>query len=110
MVGPLTSNTALPAIKTPDTNGNNSVESANEMQRMRDSAEGFEALFLQQMMKAGRAASLGDDLLGSSGVDQMQSMLDTTLTENAGSQASLGMADAIVRQFTPYLKHKADNT
>ncbi|WP_323784523.1 rod-binding protein [Thalassovita sp.] len=109
MVGPLTSNTVLPAIKTPDTTGNNTVEAAREMQRMRDSAEGFEALFLQQMLKAGRAASLGDDLLGSSGVDQMQSMLDTTLTESAGSQAGLGMADAIVRQFSPYMKHKADN-
>ncbi|MCG7572164.1 rod-binding protein [Phaeobacter sp. CNT1-3] len=75
--------------------------------RMRQAAEGFEALFLQQMLKAGRAASLGDDLLGGSGVERMQSMLDQTLTENAANQAGLGLADAIVRQFAPLTK-KAD--
>jgi flagellar protein FlgJ len=75
--------------------------------RMRQAAEGFEALFLQQMLKAGRAASLGDDLLGGSGVERMQGMLDETLTENAANQAGLGLADAIVRQFAPLVK-KAD--
>lgn len=75
--------------------------------RMRQAAEGFEALFLQQMVKAGRAASLGDDLLGGSGVSRMQSMLDQQLTEDATGAAGLGMADAIVRQFAPFAK-KAD--
>jgi len=75
--------------------------------RMRQAAEGFEALFLNQMLKSGRQASLGDDLLGGSGVSRMQSMLDMELTQNATSQAGLGMADAIVRQFAPYAK-KAD--
>lgn len=72
--------------------------------RMRQAAEGFEALYLQQMLKAGREASLGDDLLGGSGVERMQSMLDQSLTENAANQAGLGLADAIVRQFAPNTK------
>ena len=70
--------------------------------RMRQAAEGFEALFLNQMLSAGRKASLGDDLLGGTGVTRMQGMLDQELTQNATGAAGLGMADAIVRQFAPY--------
>lgn len=70
--------------------------------RMRQAAEGFEALFLNQMLAAGRKASLGDDLLGGTGTERMQGMLDTELTQNATGAAGLGLADAIVRQFAPY--------
>lgn len=83
--------------------GVNEAQSAVDP-RMRQAAEGFEALFLQQMLKAGRQASLGDDLLGGSGVERMQGMLDQALTENAANQAGLGLADAIVRQFAPLAK------
>ncbi|MFY0682381.1 MAG: rod-binding protein [Thalassovita sp.] len=76
--------------------------------RMQQAAEGFEALFLQKMLQAGRSASLGDDLMGSNGTKQMQSMLDQTLTENASGKAGLGLADAIVRQFGPMAMKATD--
>lgn len=84
------------------------TEPNRDMDRMQQAAEGFEGLFLQQMMKAGRAASLGDDLMGGTGTERMEDMLDTTLTETASGRAGLGLADAIVRQFTPFVTNKAE--
>lgn len=110
MTIPLNANPMLDVTSSLDIHRQRAAETAREQDvnpRMRQAAEGFEALFLQQMLKAGRAASLGDDLLGGSGVERMQGMLDQTLTENAANQAGLGLADAIVRQFAPHVK-KAD--
>lgn len=76
--------------------------------RMREAAEGFEALFMQQLLQAGRAGSLGEDLMGGTGTERMQSMLDQALTENAASATGLGLADAIVRQFGPLAQKTSD--
>ncbi|MBR9649656.1 rod-binding protein [Thalassovita aquimarina] len=109
MTQPLSLNTSLPGLQKPAQSDARPAEPSRDMARMQQAAEGFEGLFLQQMMKAGRAASLGDDLLGGTGTERMQDMLDTTLTETASGRAGLGLADAIVRQFTPFVKDKAGN-
>lgn len=68
---------------------------------LRAAAEGFESLFLTELLKRGRASLPGDDLTGSQGVQMAQDMLDMHLAQHAAGQARLGVADAIVRQFAP---------
>ena len=92
------------AQSTLKTNQAKTAEPQDVDPRLRQEAEGFEGLFLQKLMQAGRKASLGDDLLGGSGVERMQSMMDQELTQQATGAAGLGMADAIVRQFAPLVK------
>ena len=43
---------------------------------LRDVAEQFEALFIQQILKQGRSAKLAEDILGGEAVDTYTSMLD----------------------------------
>lgn len=110
MTQPVSNSAVFLATQKAAQTGTKPTEPSRDMERMREAAEGFEGLFLQQMMKAGRAASLGDDLLGGTGTERMQDMLDTTLTETASNRAGLGLADAIVRQFAPFVASKADKS
>lgn len=69
--------------------------------RLRQAAQGFEALFLQKMMQTARTSQLGDDLLGSSAVDKTRDLFDMEMTQSASKTSSLGIADAIFRQMAP---------
>ena len=62
-------------------------------------AERFEALFIQQILKQARSAKLADDLLGSEAVDTYTSMLDQERAEKLASNVNLGIAEALVAQF-----------
>lgn len=88
---------AAPMSLTPVLNRD---EAAKELRR---AAEGFESLFLDQLMKAARQSTLGEDLMGSSAVDTTRSMLDTEVSRLASGRAGLGIADAVERQFRPIL-------
>ena len=71
--------------------------------RLREASEGFEALFVTQILKSARSTSLGPSLLESSATDTAQSMLDSKLDEVSAGRAGLGLADAIYRQFSAHL-------
>ncbi|WP_420023878.1 rod-binding protein [Cereibacter azotoformans] len=75
---------------------------------LRQAAEGFESLFLNQLLKSGRAGLPGDDLLGSAGVDTARDMLDMELARSSAGRAGLGIADAIERQFAPLVKGRPE--
>ena len=62
-------------------------------------AERFEALFIQQILKQARSAKLADDLLGSEAVETYTSMLDQERAEKLASNVNLGIAEALVAQF-----------
>ncbi len=68
---------------------------------LRAAAEGFESLFLAELLKGGRASLPGDDLTGSQGVSMARDMLDMHLARHASGQAGLGVAEAIMQQFGP---------
>ena len=72
---------------------------ASQAERLQQAAEGFEALFMQQMMQSARKSSLGEDLLSSSGQDHMRAMLDQKLTEVGAGRSNLGIARALYQQF-----------
>jgi flagellar protein FlgJ len=69
-------------------------------QELRQAGEGFEALFLTMLLKTGRAGLPGDDLTGSGAVTSSLEMLDAQLARDGATRAGLGIADAVVRQFS----------
>lgn len=77
------------------------VNSRPAPEDLRAAAEGFESLFLAELLKGGRASLPGDELTSSQGVRMAQDMLDTHLAQDASGQARLGVAEAIIRQFGP---------
>ena len=66
---------------------------------LRDVAEQFEALFIQQILKQGRAAKLAEDILGGKAVDTYTSMLDQERATQLSKTVNLGIAEALVSQF-----------
>jgi flagellar protein FlgJ len=77
---------------------------------LRRAAEGFEEIFLGLFLKSARSASLGEDILGSSAVDRTRDMFDAEIARAASARSRLGIAEAVERQFTPYVSpsRKAD--
>lgn len=73
--------------------------------KLRQAAEGFEALFLNTMLKTARQTKLGEDILGGKGVESMQAMLDTELAQMSAARSRLGIADAIERQFSGFVRN-----
>lgn len=73
---------------------------------LRKAAEGFEAIFLNTFLKAARDASLGEDLMGGSAVDSARDMYETEVARLASGTSGLGIADAVERQFRPFLPVK----
>lgn len=72
--------------------------------QLRQAAEGFESLFVQELLKAGRAASLAkDELTGGSAVETAQSMLDAEFAKVSSGNTNLGIAQAIYRQFEAHV-------
>lgn len=59
----------------------NVTSASTKHQQLKEATQAFEALFMQQVMKTARETSLGDDLLGGSAVDTMQSLLDEKMTQ-----------------------------
>lgn len=62
-------------------------------------ARQFESLFVQQMLKAMRAASPGDPLFDSDQSKFYREQFDQQLATQLSERGGLGMADAIVRQL-----------
>jgi flagellar protein FlgJ len=72
---------------------------AEDPAALRKAAEQFEGLMLQQMLKAMRAASLGDDLMGGEQVEMYQDLFDQQIAQQLSATKGLGLADALVVQM-----------
>lgn len=70
---------------------------------LRQVAEEFEAMFLNQFLQQARNSQLADGLLNSSAGDTFQGMLDQEYARAASNGISLGVADALYAQFSRYL-------
>ncbi len=68
-------------------------------QALRKTAQQFEGLMLQQMLKSMRAASLGEDVLGGEQTQFYQEMFDQQLAQHLSAGKGLGIADLLVRQL-----------
>lgn len=69
--------------------------------KARETAEKFEALMLQTMLKAMRKTMPGNKLFGSDQADMYMDMFDQHLSANISKSKSLGIADTIYRQIAP---------
>ena len=66
---------------------------------LREVAEPFEALFLNEFIKQARKAKLAEDILGSDAQDTYQEMMDRELSTQLAGRVRLGIAEALVRQL-----------
>lgn len=71
---------------------------------LREVAEQFEAIFLNQMLKQMREAKLAEGLFDNSATDTYTSMLDMEQSQHLAANVNLGIADALMRQFGAKLK------
>lgn len=77
----------------------NKLEVAIADSELREAAEQFEAIFLNQWIQQARNTKLADDILGSSSIDKYQEMLDREYASSLASGVNLGIAEALIRQF-----------
>ena len=75
-------------------------KSLSKNDELRAVAEQFEAMFVQELMKASRAAKLFDDPLETSASQPFTDMMDQKLALQVSNEKSLGIAEAIVNQFS----------
>ena len=66
---------------------------------LREVAEQFEAIFLNEFLKQARKAKLAEDIFGSSAKETYEGMLDREMSVHLSKEVNLGIADALVRQF-----------
>jgi flagellar protein FlgJ len=65
----------------------------------RETAQQFEAMFLQMMMKSMRDATPKSDLVESAGKDTFESMFDKEVSVAMAKRGSLGLADMLVKNM-----------
>jgi flagellar protein FlgJ len=71
---------------------------------LKEVAEQFEAIFLNQMLKQMREAKLSDGIFDNSATEKYTSLLDLEQSKHLASSVNLGIADALVRQLSTKLK------
>ena len=65
----------------------------------RETAQQFEALFIQMMMKSMREASIKSDLSDSSGKETFEGMFDREVSVQMAKRNNLGVADLLVKNM-----------
>lgn len=66
---------------------------------LREVAEQFEAIFINQFLAQSRKTKLAEDLFGNKGTETYNSLLDQERAQQLASSVDLGIADALVRQL-----------
>ena len=66
---------------------------------LREAAEQFEAIFLNEFIKQARKAKLAEDIFGSEAQDTYQDMMDRELSSQLAGRVNHGIAEALVRQL-----------
>jgi len=67
----------------------------------RETAQQFEAILVQTMLKAMRKSTPGNALFGSDQADMYLDLFDKEIASSISQSGQLGIADAIYRQITP---------
>ena len=78
---------------------NASMKSLDRNASLREAAEQFEAIFLNEFIKQARKAKLAEDIFGSEAQDTYQDMMDRELSSQLAGRVNLGIAEALVRQL-----------
>jgi len=83
---------------------------AKQFEKLKGAAQAFEAVFLRQMISSMRQASLGDDILGSDASNQFRDMGDARTADEMAKRGTLGVAEMLLKQFTPQVAASAPAT
>ena len=78
---------------------NASLKPLDRSADLREAAEQFEAIFLNEFIKQARKAKLAEDIFGSEAQDTYQDMMDRELSSQLAGRVNLGIAEALVRQL-----------
>ena len=62
-------------------------------------AQEFESLFVYQLLKNARKAKLSESLFSNQGTETYESLLDQEYSKTLSKNHSLGIAEALLRQF-----------
>ena len=80
------------------------TEKLSAKDELREVAEKFEAIFLNEFMKQARQTKLADDIFGSSAKTTYEQMLDREYADQLSGKINLGIADALVEQLSKRVK------
>ena len=71
-------------------------------------AKAFEAIFVRQLIGSMREAGQGDDIMGSSAVDQFQDMSDARTADTLADKGGLGIANMLLQQLDRASQDKSE--
>ncbi|MFC1561264.1 rod-binding protein [Candidatus Latescibacterota bacterium] len=78
--------------------GNYDIEARKA--KLRKAAEGFEAIFVRQMLKSMRSTLTSGGMFGSGSVGEIYSdMMDNAISEKIAERGDMGLADIIYKQM-----------
>ena len=97
MQGDITITNMVEAARSADKQS--SLTPLDNRSSLREVAEQFEAIFLNEFIKQARKAKLAEDILGSDAQDTYQEMMDRELSTQLAGRVRLGIAEALVRQL-----------
>ena len=72
---------------------------ATDREKLHKAAQGFEAIFVRQMLSSARAASFGESLFSSKGTETFHAMQDERFADIASQNGALGFAKVIEAQL-----------
>ena len=78
--------------------------SARKLQELKEVAEKFEALFVEELLKSSRDSSLASGLFDSEHSDTYKSMLHREYAVSVATNTPLGIAEALTDQFSNRLR------
>lgn len=78
--------------------------SARKLQELKEVAEKFEALFVEELLKSSRNSSLESGLFDSEHSDTYKSMLHREYSVSVATNTPLGIAEALTNQFSNRLR------
>jgi len=96
--GPASATAALAAASTGGANARPAGQT-DQRAALAEAAKAFEAIFTRQLLGSMRKASLGEDIAGSSAVDQFRELSDARMADGLATQGGLGIANMILQQL-----------
>lgn len=82
----------------------------DEKGALRETAQQFEGMFLQMMLKSMREASVKSDLVESSGAETFEAMFDKEISVQLAKRNMMGVADMLVETQTRQMQAQAPST
>ena len=78
-------------------------------QDLKNVAEQFESIFVNQMLKQARQSRLAEGVFSSEAQDTFNNMLDVEYSQILSKKNNFGIAEALIKQFQPHFQSKKEN-